>query len=58
MMDPSGMVGSVLSYGMTIAFAGSAFLIFIYLWKRGSLGIDEEASLEMMKQHEENYERK
>jgi hypothetical protein len=56
MMDPSGVVGSVLSYAMTVAFAGSAFFVFLYLWKKGSLGIDEDASLEMMKQQEETYE--
>ncbi len=48
-LDGSGLYGSLLGYGMTIAYAGSAFLIFIYLFRKGRLGIDEEASFEMMK---------
>lgn len=48
-LDGSGLYGSLLGYGLTIAYAGSAFLIFLYLLGKGRLGIDEEASLEMMK---------
>lgn len=47
-LDGSGLYGSLLGYGLTIAYAGSALLIFIYLLRKGRLGIDEEASLEMM----------
>lgn len=56
MIDPSGVVGSLLSYSMTIAFAGGAFFIFLYLWSKGLLGLDEDASKQMMKQHEDIYE--
>ncbi len=45
--------GSVLSYSMTIAFVGGAFLVFLYLWIRGSLGIDEEAKEQMMMNYDE-----
>jgi hypothetical protein len=48
-LDGSGLYGSLLGYGLTFAYAGSAFLIFIYLLCKGRLGFDEEASLEMMK---------
>ena len=56
MTDPSGVYGSILSYSLTVAFAGGAFLIFIYLWKKGRLGIDEEAKDQMMREQEERYD--
>jgi hypothetical protein len=56
MIDPSGIYGSLLSYSLTIVFAGGAFLIFLYLWSKGRLGLDEEAKDQMMKQQEEFHE--
>lgn len=53
MIDPSGIYGSLLSYSMTIAFAGGAFLIFLYLWSKGRLGLDEDAKSQMMQQRED-----
>lgn len=49
-LDGIGVYGSVLGYGMTIAYVGSAFLIFIYFFRKGTLGLDEEASYTMMKE--------
>lgn len=53
MIDPSGAYGSFLSYSLTIAFVGGAFLVFLYLWSKGRLGIDEDAKEQMMNQSEE-----
>ncbi len=48
-IDSFGVYGSALHYGLVIAFVGSAFLIFIYLWSKGRLGMDEEPAVQMMK---------
>lgn len=48
MIDVSGVYGNILHYALTVAFVGSAFLIFLYLWKNNKLGIDEEAKYNMM----------
>lgn len=56
MIDPSGVYGGVLSYALTIFFAGGAFIIFLYLWSQGRLGIDEEAKDQMMQQQEDRHE--
>lgn len=56
MSDPSGVFGSLLSYSLTVAFAGGAFLIFLHLWRKGRLDLDEDASNQMMKQHEDFHE--
>lgn len=48
-IDSYGVYGSALHYGLVVAFVGSAFLIFLYFFLNGRLGMDEEASLQMMK---------
>lgn len=52
--DSYGVYGSALHYSMVIALVGSAFLIFLLLWKKGRLDMDEDASLQMMKDDMEN----
>lgn len=47
-MDGGGVYGQVLHYSLTIAFVGSAFLIFLYMWYKGRLDMDEEPKLQMM----------
>lgn len=47
-LDPSGVYGEVLHYSMIIAFVGSALLIFLHLWKKGKLDMDEEPKLQML----------
>lgn len=59
MVDGVGAYGSLLHWGLTIAFVGSAFLIFIYRWYRGSLDMDEEPKMQMMSnEFEENHDPK
>lgn len=53
-MDQTGSFGTLLHYGMVIALVGSAFLVFIYLWRKGRLDMDEEPKFQMM---EENVNR-
>jgi len=53
-VDNIGLYGSVLHYALTIAFMGSAFLLFCYFWKKGRLDFDEEPKIQMLKDHEGN----
>lgn len=51
--DGAGIIGSLWHYSMLIALVGSTFLVFVYLWRKGSLDMDEEAKFQMMKPEEE-----
>ncbi|NGX41998.1 MAG: hypothetical protein K940chlam7_00272 [Chlamydiae bacterium] len=51
--DGIGIYGCILHYSMLIAIVGSSFLIFIYLWRKGRLDMDEEPKWEMMKLDDE-----
>lgn len=46
--DAIGVYGSTLHYALVIAFVGSAFILFLYLWKKGKLDMDEEPKYQMM----------
>lgn len=48
-IDGEGVYGTFLTYALTASFAGSAFMMFIYLWWKGRLDMDEEPKLEMMR---------
>lgn len=43
------MTGAILTYSVLFALVGSTLLIFIYLWRKGRLDMDEGASEQMMK---------
>lgn len=45
--------GSLLDYAVAIGFMCGAFVIFIYLWRKGRLDMDEEPKIQMMKKDEE-----
>lgn len=47
-IDPEGVCGSMVHYAFVLAFVGGAFLIFLYLWKKGKLDMDEDAKIKMM----------
>lgn len=51
-LDGAGVYGAVFHYAFVIAFAGNAFIIFCYLWKKKRLDIDEEAKFQMMRDEE------
>lgn len=51
-VDSTGVYGYFLHYAMTIFFVGSAFLIFLYLWKKKRLDMDEDAKFQMMQSEE------
>lgn len=52
-LDGGGICGEIMHYSMVVAFVGSAFLVFIYLWRKGRLDMDEEPKYQMMKDDEE-----
>lgn len=57
MIDGAGAYGGFLCYGLTIAVVGSAMLIFIHLWSKGRLDLDEEPKIQMMSlENEENHD--
>lgn len=56
-IDGFGVHGSILHYTLIIAFTLSALLIFIYLWRRGRLDMDEEPKWQMMNTDEDKNER-
>jgi len=55
-IDGAGVYGSILHYALVIAFVGSAFIIFLYLWKIKRLDMDEEPKYQMMKEDEREKE--
>lgn len=52
LMDGIGVYGNFLHYGLVISLVGSAFLIFLYLWKNKRLDIDEEPKYQMLQEEE------
>ncbi len=52
MIDGEGVYGTFLTYGITIFFMGAAFILFVFLWWKGRLDMDEEPKLQMMRPEE------
>ena len=50
--DSLGIQGSVFHYAMILAMVGGAFLIFLSLWRKGRLDMDEEPKIQMMNDDE------
>lgn len=51
-VDQGGIYGTALHYCMIFIFMGSALFIFLYLWRKGRLDIDEEPKMQMMRDEE------
>ena len=47
-LDPFGIYGDALRFGVLFALMGSALVVFLYLWKNGRLDMDEEPKQLMM----------
>ena len=52
-LDGGGQCGTWVHYGFILAFVGGAFLIFLYLWRKNRLDMDEEPKIKMMEEEEE-----
>lgn len=57
-IDLSGACGSALHYSLVISFVGGAFLIFLYLWRKNALDMDESPKFQMMESEEEDKHEK
>jgi hypothetical protein len=55
-LDAGGQCGSIVHYFFILGFVGGAFLIFLYLWKKNRLDMDEEPKLTMMKEDDDEEE--
>ena len=55
-MDGSGVYGSIFYWAFTIAFCGSALLLFLYLWRKGRLDMDQEPAERMLKEEKDDNE--
>jgi len=51
-IDSMGVYGSVFHYSFVIAFVSSAFVVFVYLWRKKKLDMDEEPKYQMMQEGE------
>ena len=52
-LDGGGECGTLVHYGFVFALVGSAFLAFVYFWKKNKLDMDEEPKIQMMKDDED-----
>lgn len=48
--DGTGVYGSLLHYSVLFALMGSTLLVFIHLWRKGRLDMDEKAKYQMMEE--------
>lgn len=51
-IDNFGIFGSIAHYALILAFVSSAFLVFLYLWSKGCLDMDEDPKIQMMQDQE------
>jgi len=51
-VDGIGVYGNFLHYALVISLVGSAFLIFLYLWRKERLDMDEGPKFQMMEELE------
>jgi uncharacterized membrane protein len=49
-LDGVGIYGTVLHYSLLIAFSASTLLLFIYLWSKRRLDMDEGPKMQMMEE--------
>lgn len=47
-LDAAGVYGEILNYTIMAFFALSAFIIFLFLWYKGRLDMDESPKLHML----------
>lgn len=52
-LDGVGFFGNLFEYSMVVALGGSALLVFIYLWRKGRLDMDQEPAIAMMEARED-----
>ena len=58
MRDGIGVYGSIMNYSFLFFLLGSTLLVFIYLWRKGLLGMDEGPKYDMMDSDEDEEDKK
>lgn len=53
-LDGTGIYGEVLHFSFAAFFFAGSFLIFIYLWNKGRLDMDEGPAVRMFEDDSEN----
>lgn len=53
-LDGSGLYGSLIHSAIALFFGGGALLIFLFLWKRGGLDMDEGPAKRMLRDEGDN----
>lgn len=48
LVDAVGLMGNFFESALMLALGLSTVIVFIYLWRQGSLGYDEDAAQEMV----------
>lgn len=51
-LDGIGIYGMVFHYSFIFALMGGAALVFIYLWRKGRLDMDEDPKMQMLERDE------
>jgi hypothetical protein len=51
--DASGVYGIIMHYSLVLTLVASAFLAFLYFWRKGRLDMDEEPKIQMMQDENE-----
>jgi len=55
-LDGIGVYGGLLHFTFAAVFCGGALLIFIYLWRKGRLDMDENPAKRMLENDEDGSE--
>lgn len=54
-IDSTGVCGSIVHYSLVIMLVGCSMILFLYLWRKGKLDMDEGPKYQMMNDdNEEN----
>lgn len=47
-LDGVGFLGNLFEHAMIAALGGSALIVFVYLWCKGRLDMDQDAAKDML----------
>lgn len=57
LIDAIGFMGNFFESALIMALGMSTIVVFIYLWRRGILGYDEEAAQDMVQRDETHIQK-
>jgi hypothetical protein len=55
-LDSFGISGMAIAYALIIFFTGTALMVFIYLWRKNRLDMDESPKIQMLHDEEDHGE--